>query len=183
MIWVQGCPIRCQGCFNKEFHEFRTRFRTDVDALTDYILEIPGIEGVTFSGGEPFAQAEALSELGHNLQAHTLNVVTYSGFPYPYLREKNRRSWSSLLRVTDLLIAGPYISGENSTHPLLASANQSLIFLSDRLRDRVESEQLYREIELNFYPEGDITVTGFPDENLCRSWGQEFPGGDVHVAF
>jgi anaerobic ribonucleoside-triphosphate reductase activating protein len=147
------------------------------------MLEIPGIEGVTFSGGEPFAQAEALAELGRNLQANGLNVVTFSGFSYPYQWKKNRKSWRSLLHVTDLLIAGPYTDGKDPAHPLLASPNQSMVFLSDRLRGRIAPEQSYREIELGFDLKGDVTITGFPDQDLCIALGgKDLTNGDIHVA-
>ncbi len=184
VIWVQGCPVRCPGCFNTEFQEFRPRHITDVDTLTEYVRKLPGIEGVTFSGGEPFAQAEALSELGENLQGYGLNVVTFSGFSYPYLRSKNRKSWRSLLHVTDLLIAGPYIAGETSNHPLLASSNQSMEFLSDRLKGRLNPNQSYQEIELIFDPGNDVKMTGFPDRELCHHLKDilGYDGGDMDVA-
>jgi anaerobic ribonucleoside-triphosphate reductase activating protein len=182
VIWVQGCPIRCPGCFNQEFLDFRPRRITEVDDLIEHVLGIPGIEGVTFSGGEPFAQANALGELGMNLQEQGLNVVTFSGFPYSYLREKNRRSWRSLLQVTDLLIAGPYRAGESPRHPLIVSSNQSMVFLSDRFKERIPAERSYRGIELYVGSGGDIMMTGFPDYELIRSLNsQGYVEGDACV--
>jgi anaerobic ribonucleoside-triphosphate reductase activating protein len=154
----------------------------NVDDLTDQVLGIKGIEGVTFSGGEPFAQAAALGEVGINLQEHGLNVVTFSGFPYSYLREKNRNSWKLLLRATDLLIAGPYIAGDTIKHSLIASSNQSLVFLSDRLKNRLSLDQSYRDVELLFSSGGDITMTGLPDwEFLQKMSSQDRREGEVHV--
>jgi anaerobic ribonucleoside-triphosphate reductase activating protein len=155
----------------------------EVDVLTEHVLGIDGIEGVTFTGGEPFAQAAALGEIGRNLQKHGLNVVTFSGFPYPYLREKKRSSWRLLLQMTDLLIAGPYMGDGKRENPLIASSNQSIVFLTDRLKDRIYAEQSYREVELIIGSGGDITMTGFPDPALlqdlhchgCRK-------GDAYVA-
>jgi anaerobic ribonucleoside-triphosphate reductase activating protein len=168
VIWVQGCPIRCPGCFNKDLLDFRPRQIVDVDVLIDHVLGIDGIEGVTFTGGEPFTQAASLGEVGRNLQNHGLNVVTFSGFPYSYLQEKNRRSWRLLLQVTDLLIAGPYRGGERLANSLIASSNQSIVFLTDRLKNRISAEQSYREVELLVGSEGDITMTGFPDHTLLE---------------
>jgi anaerobic ribonucleoside-triphosphate reductase activating protein len=154
----------------------------DVDVLTEQLLCIHGIEGVTFTGGEPFTQAAALGEVGRNLQNNGLNVVTFSGFPYSYLREKNRNSWRSLLRVTDLLIAGPYMEVGRVENPLIASKNQSIVFLTDRLKDRIHAEKSYREVEMLIGPGGDITMTGFPDRALLQDMhSHSCHEGDVYV--
>jgi anaerobic ribonucleoside-triphosphate reductase activating protein len=154
----------------------------DVDVLTEHVLGLEGIEGVTFTGGEPFTQAAALGELGRNLQKHGLNIVTFSGFPYSYLREKNRCSWRLLLRVTDLLIAGPYTGDGGLQNPMVASSNQSMVFLTDRLKDRISAEQPYRDVELCIGPGGDIAMTGFPDRALLKELHRHGRReGDVYV--
>jgi anaerobic ribonucleoside-triphosphate reductase activating protein len=182
VIWVQGCPIRCPGCFNKELWDFRPRYVMNVDDLVSQVLKIRDIEGITFSGGEPFTQAAALGDVGMHLQENGLNIVTFSGFPYAYLREKNRKSWRSLLRVTDLLISGPYKPGNRSTYPLISSSNQSMVFLSDRLKDRISVDQPHREVELLFGSGGEITMTGFPDHALLQNLSsQDCRKGDIHV--
>ena len=63
VVWVQGCPFRCKGCFNERFQPFSPATGIPVDTLAGTILALPGIDGVTFSGGEPFAQAGPLAEL------------------------------------------------------------------------------------------------------------------------
>ena len=165
VIWVQGCPFRCPGCYNQEFIPFRPASMVAVDDLADRILDSPGIEGITLSGGEPFCQATALGELVRILRKHSLNVVTFSGFSYERLRSSHRSSWKSLLKGTDLLVAGPYRRGDAIIHPLIASVNQSLIYLSDRLQGRV-MDKSYREVELVIDGSGDLSCTGFPDDLL-----------------
>ena len=66
VVWVQGCPFRCEGCFNERFLPFSPAQQVSVSELAGTILSLPGIDGVTFSGGEPFAQAGPLAELGEN---------------------------------------------------------------------------------------------------------------------
>ena len=61
VIWTQGCQgMNCQGCWNPDTHDFNRTTETPVCSLVDWVLGIPGIEGVTFSGGEPFQQPGAL---------------------------------------------------------------------------------------------------------------------------
>jgi len=64
VVWVQGCPIRCEGCFNTDFWSFTPKIQVPVDQLAEKIGALENIDGVTFSGGEPFAQAENLAGLG-----------------------------------------------------------------------------------------------------------------------
>lgn len=62
-VWVQGCLRECSSCFNPQSWSFSENQLIAVETLRDQILANPHNEGVTFSGGEPFWQAPALTEL------------------------------------------------------------------------------------------------------------------------
>ncbi|MCA9706513.1 MAG: radical SAM protein [Myxococcales bacterium] len=64
VVWVQGCPLACPGCWNPDTWSFAPRRVVEVAAMAEEILAVSGIEGVTFTGGEPFMQAHALAALG-----------------------------------------------------------------------------------------------------------------------
>jgi len=68
-LWLQGCPLRCPGCCNPEMLPFEGGEEWEVQALAERILATPDIEGVTLLGGEPVAQAGALTELCRLLRA------------------------------------------------------------------------------------------------------------------
>lgn len=109
-IFTQGCPHNCAGCHNPETHDFHGGKNADTSELIEKIRANPLLDGVTFSGGEPFMQAEALADLGNQIKALGLNIVTYTGFTFEELyknREKN--GWEKLLAVTDYLVDGPFI--------------------------------------------------------------------------
>ena len=57
VLWLQGCPLLCPSCFNKELLPFVPRHIVEIEAMADMILAVPGIEGVTYTGGEPTVQA------------------------------------------------------------------------------------------------------------------------------
>jgi anaerobic ribonucleoside-triphosphate reductase activating protein len=173
VIWVRGCPLRCTGCFNPGFQPFKPRSFVSTGVLAEEISRIPGIEGVTFSGGEPFCQAAALVEIGRRMQNCGLNVITFTGFSYKTIREKRRDSWDSLLSVTDLLIAGPYDSRLSSHHPILSSSNQELVHVSGKLTGRIEETESVPAVEYIIRPGGEITATGFPEHGIfpCISEG------------
>ena len=80
VIWFQGCPFKCPGCFNKEFQPFVTKRLFNIETLAKKILSVEGIEGVTYTGGEPIAQAEPLYYLSSILKKYKRTIVCCTGF-------------------------------------------------------------------------------------------------------
>jgi anaerobic ribonucleoside-triphosphate reductase activating protein len=178
VIWVQGCPIRCDGCFNPDFWSFSPENRVPVHQLADRIIALKNIDGVTISGGEPFAQADALAELGTLVQEADLSVVTYTGFSYNQILQKKRLSWQHLLSVTDILVAGPYIPSLNCKKPLIGSSNQELISLTGKIAfSPKESKDDTEDVEFTVSHEGNIIATGFPREHFVRKLAFHSNGG------
>ena len=93
-LFVQGCPHNCEGCHNPQTHDFNSGY----------------LDGVTFSGGEPFCQAEALSYLGKQLKGLGYDIVTYTGYTFEYLLEHGNKEnkWLDLLKVSDFLVDGRF---------------------------------------------------------------------------
>jgi len=163
VIWVQGCTLNCPGCFNPDTHDLAIRQHVAVNELVARILDLPKIEGITISGGEPFLQAAALVELCSILRQHERGVIIFSGFTYQQLIEANRPDWNALLAVTDLLIAGPFLQAEMCDLALRGSRNQTLHFLSERYaayREQLNDET--QSVEIMIDEAGQITITGFP---------------------
>ncbi len=109
-VFVQGCPHNCKGCHNPQTHDFNGGTVTYTEELLEKIKSNPLLDGVTFSGGEPFCQAEGLASLGKEIKKLGLNIVTYTGYTFEQLyssREQN--NWNDLLEITDILIDGPFI--------------------------------------------------------------------------
>lgn len=179
VIWVQGCPIRCPGCINPELWSFSPRNILPVDEVFERILKVKDIEGVTYTGGEPFAQAKALALLGERLKEEGLSVVCYTGYLLEDLKMRHDPWIARLLSVVDVLIDGPFI--EELRAPLLwrGSTNQRVHFLTRRyahlsnaLRDREMAE-----CEFTVSPKGLVT-TGFWPEALLSKLLQKVRGRD-----
>lgn len=169
VIWVQGCPHRCRGCFNPASWSFSPATRITSEELAARILAVEGIGGVTFSGGEPFAQAGALASVGDLVQEAGLSVVTYTGYTYEQLTAGTDPAWSLLLDTTDLLIAGPYVDTLACSEPYIGSSNQQVIRLTGRIRSGSPPEEAPGEIlEFSIAADGIITATGFPKGTLLR---------------
>lgn len=171
VLWLQGCGKRCPDCFNPDFQPVECGRWEPVADVLRWIESAKEIEGVTFSGGEPFDQAGALAELARGVQNLGLGVVVFSGYTRAELEDRGRRSevggqvaedrdgWQELLEASDLIVAGPYEREQPSKHALLASSNQELVFMTERYRQALGG--LRRRVE--FHIAGDsVRVTGFP---------------------
>jgi anaerobic ribonucleoside-triphosphate reductase activating protein len=179
VVWVRGCPIHCPGCFNEQFQPFSPATLIPVDELAGTILSLHGIDGVTFSGGEPFAQAGPLAALGERLREDGLSIVTYTGYTPSQLAAGDDPAIPALLAVTDLLIAGPYVAGLGEADPLKGSSNQQEISLGMKIAIPKRGAFLHpacSRIEFSIASDGTVTTTGFPApalveqlESRCRS--------------
>jgi len=160
-VWVQGCPIHCDGCAVPQTWDFSGGTLMEAEALAERILAVPELEGVTFAGGEPFAQAASLAVLGGILQQHHKSVITFTGYTLRYLEEA-AAGCQRLLEVTDLLIAGPYDKRYNSDKMYLAgSENQQYHFLTSRYAYlQAEIHQRPNKIEIHILPDGRTIVNG-----------------------
>lgn len=96
-IFVQGCPHGCPGCHNPQTHDFQGGKLIDAAVLLKEIASDPLLDGVTFSGGEPFCQAAALAALGKQVHDLGLNLVTYTGYTWNQLLADGREDWMALL--------------------------------------------------------------------------------------
>jgi anaerobic ribonucleoside-triphosphate reductase activating protein len=170
VVWVQGCPLHCEGCFNPQFLSFTPAQQVTPSTLADRICSREPVDGVTFSGGEPFAQADALGELGERLQQRGLSIVTFTGFSHDRVLGATRPAWQRLLAVTDLLIAGPYIPSLKCDTPWIGSSNQQIIPLTDVITLPDSRSPVSGQVaEFTIHTDGTLTATGFPDGNFVKA--------------
>ncbi len=95
------------------------------------ILEIvrsnPLCRGVTFSGGEPFAQAEGFACLARLLKAAGYEVASYSGYTFEELLTGSQAQ-KELLETIDILIDGPFLQDQKSLEiAFRGSKNQRIL--------------------------------------------------------
>lgn len=107
-IFAQGCPRRCEGCHNPESWPFGTGKDVPVEELFAHIKASPLVRGVTFSGGEPFSQAEAFGELARMLKAAGYEVASYTGYTFEQLLE-GTQAQKDLLAQLDILVDGEFV--------------------------------------------------------------------------
>jgi anaerobic ribonucleoside-triphosphate reductase activating protein len=134
VLWLQGCETGCPGCINPELQPCEPRTLLSVEEAAARVLATEGIEGVTYSGGEPLRQAKALVALSERLRAAGLSVVSYTGYTLEALRARGDADIDRLLGMIDLLIDGPYDPAQAANLRWRGSRNQRVIALTDRYR-------------------------------------------------
>lgn len=126
-VFSQGCPHHCPGCHNPETWDFGCGTEIPVEAIVDIIKSNPLCRGVTFSGGEPFAQAEGFAKLAVLLKAEGYEVASYSGYTFEELLEGSEDQ-KRLLEAIDILIDGPFLQAQKSLEiAFRGSRNQRIL--------------------------------------------------------
>ncbi|MEE1200372.1 MAG: anaerobic ribonucleoside-triphosphate reductase activating protein [Christensenellales bacterium] len=106
-VFVQGCPHRCPGCHNPQTHDFHGGYDGDTDQIMKMVEENILLDGVTLSGGEPFAQPEPCTDIAQKVHAAGLNVWCYTGYLFEELMASDHRK-RALLEHIDVLVDGPF---------------------------------------------------------------------------
>ena len=166
-IWFQGCIFNCKDCFNKNLKKLDKGIAYKLEDIKKIILDTKGIEGVTFTGGEPFLQAEALSILSGFLRKKFLTIISYTGYNIDDIKSSGDKYKIKLLNQLDVLIDGNYNKHKKSNNLWIGSDNQKVHFLSAKyVHLKKEIHQPYKNVELIINNKGDIAITGFPDQNF-----------------
>lgn len=137
-IFTQGCPHKCEGCHNPQTHDFNGGHIEDTDDILREILRDPLLDGVTFSGGEPFCQCVPLANLADKIHKTSgLNIISYTGFTYEYLIENSNGEnyFFDLLSKLDFLVDGKFEKDKRSLElRFRGSSNQRFIDVQQSLK-------------------------------------------------
>ena len=134
-IFTQGCPHNCIGCHNPQTHDFDGGHAEDTDNILGTILDNPLLQGVTFSGGEPFCQPVPLADLARKIHQHGLDVWCYTGYTIEQLL-KGTPQQVELLKELDVLVDGPYQEWKRDISlSFRGSSNQRVIDVQKTLKE------------------------------------------------
>ncbi|GAA2362033.1 4Fe-4S single cluster domain-containing protein [Dactylosporangium salmoneum] len=165
-IWVQGCTIRCAGCFNPHLWTFRGGTPTPTGEVIERVLAA-GTQGLTLLGGEPFDHAAPLAEVARAVGAAGVSVMTFSGYTTAQLNGQvhaGRPGVAALLEATDLLIAGPFVAAlVDRDRPWAGSTNQEFVQRGDRIPMAAVAATPDR-LEITVAADGVLSVNGWADD-------------------
>jgi anaerobic ribonucleoside-triphosphate reductase activating protein len=169
--------LRCGDCWNWSSHPFDQNLDQRIETVGNWVLACPGVEGVTFSGGEPFQQAPELLALCEYLKTRraSLSLGVFTGYTLDELAD-GRWHWKStcdgdwrkgvprvfeeIRKFLDFGVFGRFRKTMIChDKPLCSSRNQELVLLSNRysLEDFETSAT-----EVTIDESGLTQITGFP---------------------
>ena len=139
-FFVQGCPIHCPGCHNKDSWDYDGGMEFTPKVLEEIIkaLTANGVHrNLCIMGGEPlcdnniFLTALIIEEVKKALP--DVKIYIWTGYTYEKILESNHPQMNIILQKADVLIDGPYIEAERDTSlPMRGSRNQRIIDLSKK---------------------------------------------------
>ena len=145
--FLQGCPRRCEGCHNPALLPMNGGKEVTEEEFANLIGKnlSPLHRGVTFTGGDPLAQPEALLKVIQLLKRKSprLNIWVYTGFTFEEVK-----NWP-VTKLIDVLVDGPFMLEQKDLRlAFRGSKNQRIINVS---RSLMEHRTL--EISLDSYSE------------------------------
>ena len=157
-IWVQGCSRHCKGCQAVHTWSHLGGVLYNVKDIIADIKKQKNIEGVTFLGGEPFEQAEALGIIAKAVKKEGLGVLCFTGSLLEELQQNEKNK--TLLENIDLLIDGAFEADKvDYSRPWCGSKNQRYHFLTNRYNEEI-FEKYKNKIEINISKNGTIFMNG-----------------------
>jgi len=158
-IWVQGCSLRCKGCANFAMWDKKGGMLYNTEDLITLIKSYKDrVEGVTFLGGEPLEQIEAVTEISKAVRSFGLSVIVFTGYDYKNL--KQRTDFQELIKYVDILIDGRYEQEKTDySRPWVGSSNQNYYFFGNKYDENIITTYK-NKIEIRVDKNNNISLNG-----------------------
>ena len=132
-IYFAGCKHHCKGCHNPRSWDMNGGYSMPINHILTLIKE-DEFANVTFSGGDPFYQVDAVTELAKRIKAETDKTIwCYTGFTIEEIREDP--NLNKLLPYIDVLVDGPFVKElRNTDLAFKGSSNQRIIVVDKYLK-------------------------------------------------
>lgn len=125
-VYCAGCPNRCPGCHNPQSWDIANGSPMHTAEILEIILADPFAD-VTFSGGDPMAQAQGFAKLAAAIKEKSnKNIWCFTGFLFENLI--NNPAQRALLQQIDVLVDGPFVAAlKDEQLRFRGSSNQRVI--------------------------------------------------------
>ena len=80
VVFFQGCDLHCKGCQNPSTWEMKNGTEITTDELAIVLKKEVVNKKVTFSGGEPLMQVDALIDIVKKLEG--FDIAVYTGYEF-----------------------------------------------------------------------------------------------------
>ena len=136
VVFMQGCPLRCQYCHNPDSWEYNTDNLMTVDAILE---QYNGVKefcagGITVTGGEPLVQIGFVTELfkkAHDLAIHT--ALDTSGLLF---NRTDTEKMDELLKYTSLVLLDIKHIDDEEHKKLTKHSNKAILDFAEYLSEK-----------------------------------------------
>ena len=132
-FWTQGCPHKCDGCFNPETWDKNGGQEADLNTIINQILTAISANGIqrNFSilGGEPFADYNraTVSAILSTVKCQFPNIKIFLWTGYTFENLLNNSDTWHILRLVDVLIDGPFQLDKKDLHLKFRGSNNQRV--------------------------------------------------------
>lgn len=139
VIFVSGCPMRCQFCHNPDTWNMQAGEERSADELLKTALRYRSYwkngGGITVSGGEPLLQIDFLIDLFKKAKEQGIHTtIDTSGAPFTR-EEPFFGKFKTLMEYTDLLLLDIKHIDDEKHKTLTGRTNQNILDLARYLSD------------------------------------------------
>lgn len=137
VIFMQGCPLRCQYCHNPDTWQTDTNKLITVEEIMqkyDGVKEFVQSGGITVTGGEPLLQIDFVTELFKVAKAHGIHTaLDTSGITF---NQENTENINNLLIYTDLVLLDIKHIDDEEHKKLTGASNKNILAFAQYLSEK-----------------------------------------------
>lgn len=139
VIFVSGCPMRCQFCHNPDTWNMKVGELRSTDELLKQALRYKTYwkdgGGITVSGGEPLMQIDFMIELFRKAKEQGINTtIDTSGVPFTR-EEPFFGKFNELMKYTDLLLVDIKHIDDEEHRVLTGHSNRNILDMAEYLSE------------------------------------------------
>lgn len=128
VLWIQGCSHHCQGCHNPETWDFckGREFTEEYKNKLISIINLPYIQGITLSGGDPLDSFDDVYNLLLEVKekCKDKDVWLYTGYTLEEIQNSEKQK---ILPMVNVLVDGLYKEKQRDvTLAFRGSSNQTI---------------------------------------------------------
>lgn len=128
ILFLQGCPFKCQFCHNRDSWSTRTNKLMSVDEVIDDFNKYRSFYddgGITISGGEPLMQLPFLIELFKRLKAEGVHTCIDTSAACFDVRKSD--DFKELMKYTDLVLLDIKQINDEKHKVLVGASNKRVL--------------------------------------------------------
>lgn len=133
-VFVQGCPIQCPECFNKELWNFDGG-KLWTEEQTNLILDLlnnPNIDGISWLGGEPTLYIEEIAKINKLIKKlyPDKTIWLYSGYTWTVLQ-----TMPEYISTCDVIVEGAFDKSLKDPNLYFrGSSNQNIVNVKESFK-------------------------------------------------